>query len=77
MQIGSRRVRLVVAGATIAWLIGVVLVRGGAGTPMHAAEPSASPSHTKAERGAVFSPACGRPEYVLAGAQAASPQKPQ
>ena len=76
MQIGSRRMRLVVTGATIAWLIGVALVRGGTGMSMRAAA-SASPSNTKAERVAVLSPACGRPGFVQAGAQAGTPQRPQ
>jgi len=77
MQIGSRRKKLVVAGATIAWLIGVALARGGAGTSVRAAAASPSPSKKTVERGAVFSPACARPEYVQAGAQAASPKRPQ
>ena len=76
MQIGSRRMRLVVTGATIAWLIGVALVRGGTGMSMRAAA-SASPSNKRAERGAVLSPACGRPGFVQAGAQAGTPQRPQ
>jgi photosynthetic reaction center cytochrome c subunit len=74
MQIGSRRMRLVVAGATIAWLIGVAFVTGGTGMFTRAAAASASPSIKKAERGAVTSPACGVPGFVQAGAQAASPQ---
>jgi len=77
MQIGSRRVRLVVAGATIAWLIGVALVRGGIGISARAAAASATPSSTTAPRRAVFTPACGRPEYVQAGAQPAASPKPQ
>src|SRR5213080_1674886 len=77
MQIGSRRMRLVVAGATIAWLIGVALVRGGAGMSMRAAAASAHSSNKTAERAAVLSPACGLPGYVQAGAQAASPKRPQ
>ena len=72
MQIGSRRMRLVVTGVTIAWLIGVALVRGGTGMSTHAAAASATPSNKKAERGAVLSPACGRPGFVQAGAQAAA-----
>jgi photosynthetic reaction center cytochrome c subunit len=74
MQIGSRRMRLVVTGATIAWLIGVALPRGGAGMSTGAAAASARPSQTKAERSTVLSPACDRPGFVQAGAQAASPQ---
>ena len=77
MQIGSRRMRLVVTGATIVWLIGVALVRGGTGMSMGAAAASAGPSNTKAERGAVPSPACGRPGFVQAGAQAGPPQRTQ
>ena len=77
MQIGSRRMRLVVTGATIAWLIGVALVRGGTGMSMRAAAASASPSNKKAERVAVLSPACGLPGYVQAGAQAGQPQRTQ
>ena len=81
MQIGSRLMRLVVSGATIAGLIGVALVRSGTGMSIRAAAASASPSNKKAERGAVLSPACGRPGFVQAGAQAgaqaASPQRPQ
>src|SRR5437763_17116266 len=77
MQIGTTRMRLVVTGAAIACLIGVALVRGGTGISMRAAAASPPPSNTKAERGAVLSPACGRPGFVQAGAQAASPQRPQ
>src|SRR5262249_13627423 len=77
MQIGSRRMRLVVAGATIAWLIGVALVRGGTGMSRRPGAASASPSRKKAEPVAVLPPACGRPEYVQAGAQSGPPQRPQ
>ncbi len=76
MQIGSRRMRLVVTGATIAWLIGVALVLGGTGMSMRAAA-SASPSNKNAARGVVLSPACGRPGFVQAGAQAGPSQRPQ
>jgi len=72
MQIGSRRMRLVVAGAAIAWLICVALVRGGTGMSTGAAAASASPSNTKAERGALVSDPCARPGFVQAGAQAAA-----
>jgi photosynthetic reaction center cytochrome c subunit len=75
MQIGSRRMRLVVAGAAIVWLIGVALVKGGTGMSMRAAAASATPSITTAERPAVLSPACGIPGYVQAGAQSASPKR--
>ena len=77
MQIGSRQIRLAVAGATIACVIGVALVRGGTGTPMRAAEVSADPSTTTAKRSAVLSPACGLPGYVQAGAQSVAPQRRQ
>jgi photosynthetic reaction center cytochrome c subunit len=75
MQIGSRRMKLVVAGATIVWLIGVALVKGG--MSIRAADASAGPSNTKAERLAVVSPSCGLPGYVQAGTQAGSSQRPQ
>src|SRR5947207_468193 len=75
MQVGSRRTRLVVTGTAIAWLIGVALVRGGMST--REATASASPSNKKAERVVVVSPACGRPGFVQAGAQAGTPQRPQ
>src|SRR5262245_23484620 len=75
MQIGSRRMRLVVAGATIAWLIGVALVTRGTGMSMRTAAAPANPSNTPAARRAVFSPACGLPEYGQQGAQPASPKR--
>jgi photosynthetic reaction center cytochrome c subunit len=75
MQVGSRRMRLVVTGATIAWLIGAALLSGGTGMSMRAAAAPASPSHKNADRGAVLSPGCGRPGFVQAGAQAAAPQR--
>src|SRR5262249_38862504 len=37
----------------------------------------ASPSNKQAERAAVLSPACGLPGYAQAGAQAASPKRPE
>ena len=79
MQIGSRRMRLVVAGAAVAWLIGVALVRGGTDMPGRAAAASASPANKTAERAVVYSPACGLPGYVpqQAGAQASSTQRKQ
>ena len=81
MQFGSKRLRLVVTGATIAWLIGVALVRSGTGMSIPAAAASASPSIKKAAPAVVLSPACGRPAYAQAaaqaGAQAGSTQKPQ
>ena len=77
MQIGSRRMRLVVTGATIAWLIGVALVRGGTGMSMRAAAASARPSNNYAERAADYAEraaamaaACSRPGYAQAGTQA-------
>src|SRR4029453_17658838 len=79
MRIGSRRMRLVVAGATIAWLICIAVVSSGTATPMHAAAASAGPSNnyveraaTYAERAAAMAAACGRQGYVQAGAQAAA-----
>jgi photosynthetic reaction center cytochrome c subunit len=75
MQIGSRRMRLAVAGAAIVWLIGVALVRGGTGMSMRAAAASATPPINTAERTAVLSPACGVPGYVQSGAQSASPKR--
>jgi photosynthetic reaction center cytochrome c subunit len=77
MQTGPRRTRLV-GGATIAWLIGVAWAAGGNGMSTHAlATAAAGRGDTKAEH-RVFQPACGTPSaYVQAGAQAASPQRPQ
>src|SRR5437762_9851693 len=75
MQIGSRQMRLVVAGATIAWVIGVALVGGGTGMSMRAAAVSTDPSNTTAKRSAALSPACGLPGYAQAGAQSASPKR--
>ena len=79
MQVGSRRMGLVVTGATIAWLICVALVSGGTGVSMRTAAASSSPSTNNAERAAAnaeraaaMAAACGRPGYVQAGAQAAS-----
>src|SRR5580765_5461212 len=79
MRIGSRPMRLVLAGATIAWLIGVVLVAGETGISMRAAPAYASLSTdyaeraaANAERAAAMAAACGRPGYVLAAAQAPS-----
>ncbi|HJZ71504.1 MAG TPA: photosynthetic reaction center cytochrome c subunit family protein [Vicinamibacterales bacterium] len=67
--------RLVVAGATIAWLIGVALMRGGPGMSVRAAAVSSETSKEAAPRSAVYSPACGLPGYVQAGAQSASPKR--
>jgi len=75
MQIGSRRMRLVVAGATIAWLIGIALVRGGTGVSARAAAVSTDASKTTVPRSVVYSPACGLPGYVQAGAQSAAPKR--
>ena len=74
MQVGSRRVRLVVTGATIAWLIGVALVSSGVGASTHVAATSAIPSNTKTARALAQPARCDRPGFVGAGAQAASPQ---
>ena len=72
--------RLVVTGATIAWLIAVAVVLSGTGRSIRAAAVSASPSNAKAER-ALFQPSrCDRPGFVgagaQAGAQAGSAQRP-
>ena len=72
MQIGSRRMRLVVAGATIAWLIGVALVSGGTGMSMRVAAASASPSTTTRARCGQRRAGCGhgrrlRPSGIRAG----------
>ena len=78
MQIGSRRARLV-AGATIAWLVGGALAAtGGSGLSTRAAATAgAGHVNSKAERRA-FQPACqSRSAFVQAGAQAASPSRPQ
>src|SRR5262245_63793632 len=77
MLIGSRRTRLV-AGATLAWLIGVAWATVGNGMSTHAvATAAASHVNTNAERG-VCHPSCQTPSaYAQAGAQAASPQRPQ
>jgi len=81
MQIGSRRMRLVVTGAAIAWLIGIALVGGGTAVSTRAAAASASLSSQAPKRSTVFSPACAGPGYAQAGAQggaqAASPKRPQ
>jgi photosynthetic reaction center cytochrome c subunit len=81
MQIGSRRMRLVVTGAAIAWLIGIALVGGGTAVSTRAAAASASLSSQAPKRSTVFSPACAGPGYAPAGAQggaqAASPKRPQ
>jgi hypothetical protein len=76
MQIGSRRTRLV-AGATTAWLIGVAWATVGNGMSTRA--PSAAAGHVDTQAGdRVFQPACKTPSaYAQAGAQAASPQRPQ
>src|SRR5258708_6265306 len=70
MQIGSRRMRHVVAGATIAWLIGVVLVSGGTGMSTPATAASVRPPIDYAERAAAMAAACGRPGFAQAGAGA-------
>jgi photosynthetic reaction center cytochrome c subunit len=80
MQIGARRVKLVVAGATIAWLICIALVSGGTGMSVRAAAAASRPSTTAAERAATaaeraaaLAAACGRPGFAPAAAQAAAP----
>jgi len=77
MQIGSRQMRLVVVGATIAWVIGAALVRGGTGMSTRAAAVSTDPSNTTAKRTAVLSPSCGLPGYVQAqgAGQSAAPKR--
>jgi hypothetical protein len=77
MPIGSRRTRLV-AGATIAWLIGVSWATVGNGMSTRAvATAAAGHVNANAERG-VFQPSCQTPNaYAQAGAQAASPARPQ
>ena len=83
MQIGTRRMRLVVAGATIAWLICVGLVSTGTDVSVRAAAASVSSSTgaeraaANAERALAMAAACGRPGFVQAGGQAASPQGTQ
>jgi photosynthetic reaction center cytochrome c subunit len=77
MQIGSKRMRLVVGGATIAWLIGVALLSGGTGMSMRAAAASATPSNKNAAWDAVQPARCGRPGFVQAGAPAVTPQRTQ
>jgi len=77
MQSGSRRMRLVVAGAGAAWLGCIVLVGGGDGVSVRAAAASARPSnHAALERAAAMAAACGRPGYAQAGAQGAQAPQP-
>jgi photosynthetic reaction center cytochrome c subunit len=77
MQIGSRRTRLV-AGATIAWLIGVAWATGGNGVSTRAAATAAAGRVNPKTEHRLFQPACqSRTAYVPAGVQAASPQRPQ
>jgi len=68
--------RLVVTGATIAWLIGVAFAIGGTGMSTRAAAASSSHSNQKAER-TVPTASCGGEESMRAAAQAGSLQKPQ
>ena len=81
MLIGSRRTRLV-AGATLAWLVGMAWTTVGNGMSARAgATAAASHVNTNLERG-VFQPSCQTPSaYTQAGTQsgtqAASPQRPQ
>jgi len=77
MRIGWRRTRLV-AGATIAWVIGIAWATGGDGMSTRAAA-TAGVGHlnSKTERRA-FQPACAsRTAFQQAGAPAASQQRPQ
>jgi hypothetical protein len=73
--------RLVVTGATVAWLICVALVSGGTRLSMRAAA-SSGPSTTRidvttgAERAAALAAACGRPGFVQAGAQSGAQAGP-
>jgi hypothetical protein len=77
MPIGLRRTRLV-AGATIAWLIGIAWATVGNGMSTRAvATAAAGHVNARVERG-VFQPSCQTPNaYAQAGAQAASPARPQ
>ena len=72
MQIGSRRMRLVVGGAAIAWVISVALASHGAGVSVHAAAATAKPSRQTAERVAAMAASCGRQGYAQPGVQAAT-----
>ena len=73
MQVGSRRMRLVVTGATIAWLICVALVSGGTGMSMRAASTSFSSFDDSSRAGGCHSRAgCGagrrlRPSGIRSG----------
>jgi photosynthetic reaction center cytochrome c subunit len=69
MQIGSGRIKLAVAGATIVWLATVALVVGGTGTSTRAAAASASHSNQNAVPGASQS-SCGGEETMKAAIQA-------
>src|SRR5215203_3709482 len=71
MQLGTRRMTLVVTGATIAWLIAVALGSGGPGVSMGVSAASLRPPIDYAERAAAMAAACGRPGFAQAGAQAA------
>ena len=72
MQLGSRRITLVVAGATIAWLIAVALGSGGPGVSTGVSAASVRPPIDYAERAAAMAAACGKPGFAQAGAQAAA-----
>jgi photosynthetic reaction center cytochrome c subunit len=75
MQIGSRRMKVVVTGATMAWVIGVALLSGGPRASMHAAAPSDNPVHKTVGPAAPFTPACGSPEYAQTAAQTPAPAR--
>src|SRR6185436_6449655 len=77
MQSGSRRMRLVVAGAAVAWLVSIALAGGGDGMSVGAAAASARPSnHAALERAAAMAAACGRPGYAQAAGQGAQAPQP-
>jgi len=77
MQIGSRRLKFVVTGATMVWVLGVALLSGGPRASMHAAAASDNPAHKIATSAAPFNPACGLPEYAQAAAQTPAPPRGQ
>jgi photosynthetic reaction center cytochrome c subunit len=72
MQLGSRRMALLVTGATIAWLIALALGSGGPGVSMGVAAATVRPPIDYAERAAAMAAACGRQGFAQAGAQAAA-----
>src|SRR5262245_33570481 len=75
MQIGSGRIRLAVAGATIVWLVTVAMVIGGTGESTRAAAfTHAGPS---AAAGPLTQPSCGGEETMRAAVQAQAAAAPQ